>query len=152
MNNTAEPPAETHGSNRDFSYQLQTNASADAIWGVWMDVANWKDWDLGLKDARSEPLALGIQGTVVPRSGPESKFKVTEFNESTYTYAFENNLPGGRLTVCRTIISTSPTIIEHRVTFSGLTGWLFGRIMGGGFKMALPPTMHKLAEIAEGGE
>lgn len=150
VNNTAQAPGEARGSNGHFRYQLQTDASPAAVWAIWIDVENWKDWDLGLKDARSAPLAFGIEGIVVPRSGPESRFKVTEFDETTYTYAFQSNMPGGKLTVRRTVVSVSPTVIEHEVNFSGFSGWLFGQILGRGFKKALPPTMHKLADIAEG--
>lgn len=150
LNKSVQPPGQAQGSKGHFRYQLETSASPEAIWDVWMDVAGWKNWDLGLEDARSGPLGLHVEGTVVPRSGPEAKFVVTEFDETKHTYAFQNNLPGGRLTVRRTVVSTSPTVIEHEVEFSGLTGWLFAQLLGGGFRQALPPTMHKLAAIAEG--
>ena len=152
VNISTQPPGKAHGSNARFRYRLETQASPKEIWDRWMDVANWKAWDLGLKDARSAPLALNVVGTIVPHSGPKSKFTVTEFNESEFLYAFQNKLPGGMLTVRRSIVGKAPTIIQHEIVFTGLTGWLFAQAMGSSFRKALPETMHKLVSLAEGAE
>ena len=54
--------------NKHFWYAMETTATPDAIWSVWMDVPKWKDWDTGLKDASAEEdLRLGAKGTILLR-------------------------------------------------------------------------------------
>ena len=146
----ANSQARAEGSNRSFSHQITTTAAPSQIWKVWMDVANWKDWDLGLKDASSDgPLKHGATGMIVPRRGSASQFTITEF-EFQNAYTFETDLPAAKLIVEREIIKTNPTTIEHRVRFTGRLSGVWALALGPGFRRALPPTMDRLAEIAEG--
>ena len=34
-------------SNVHFSHTVETSASPEAIWAIWTDVPNWKQWDDG---------------------------------------------------------------------------------------------------------
>lgn len=142
-------PRAAIGSNSAFHHDLATVASPAAIWAVWMDVPGWGRWDEGLKSAISTaPLARGVTGRIMPRSGPPSRFVVTEFIAGN-SHAFETALPLAKLTVRRSIISTAPTVIRHEVTFSGWLGGFWAARFGPGFRQALPPTMEGLVGIAE---
>ena len=58
-----EPLAE--GTNREFSHEVKTDASPEAIWTLWTDVTSWKEWDQGLEDAEMRALhalAEGLRG------------------------------------------------------------------------------------------
>jgi hypothetical protein len=150
---TAAPaaPLVADGNNKVFRYDVTTAASPAAVWAVWMDVAGWGRWDLGLESARSEgALAAGVKGQIVPRSGPASRFRVTAF-VPLQSYAFETALPLAKLTVRRAIVGTAPTVIRHEVRFSGLLAGVWAGRFGPSFRAALPPTMHKLVTIAEAG-
>lgn len=141
--------AETEGTDRAFSYEVTTTASADRVWTLWTDVSTWKMWDQGLKDAElSEPMRLGSKGKIIPLSGPSASFVVTEFNPKA-SYTFVTTLPFAKLTVQRTIIGTSPTRFRHDVSFSGPMAAVFAKRFGPGFRVALPPTMRAIATLAE---
>lgn len=147
-------PAPAEGTNRAFHASLRTAASPEAVWRVWMDVPGWKAWDEGLKDARlaepGAPMKLGTRGTVTPKSGPDSAFAVTAFEEGA-RYAFETRLPLATLTVERSITSRAPTEFRHDVSFSGPLAFLWSRLFGPGFRRALPPTLRAIGRIAESG-
>lgn len=136
------------GSDQAFHHEVTTGASPEAIWALWMDVPGWGCWDAGLKSASSRaPLARGVTGRIVPQRGPAARFVVSAFAPSDH-YAFETALPLARLTVRRTIIATSPTVIRHDVAFSGLLAGFWAARFGPGFRRALPPTMDRLVALA----
>ena len=138
-----------NGTNQAFEYTLTTSASKEAVWSLWTDVSTWKDWDRGLQDARLEgAFALGARGTIIPLSGPSASFEVTAFDPFE-SYTFETRLPLARLEVKRSFVSETPVTIQHEVSFKGLLGGLWGRILGPGFRAALPPTMETLVQLAE---
>jgi hypothetical protein len=151
-NNPVNPsrPTQALGKNSHFSFELETSATAQQVWSVWMDVAHWQDWDLGLKSASSkEPLKLGVTGKIIPLKGATASFVVTEFEPEAH-YVFQTNLPAAVLTVKRKIMSRNPTVFRHEVRFSGPLAYLWASLLGKQFRKALPPTMLLLAKIAEG--
>lgn len=141
------------GTNRSFHHARTTGAAPEAIWAAWMDVAQWKDWDIGLSDAVSDgPLRLGTRGTIRDRSGRSVPFEVTAFEEGA-SYTIATPLPlGGRLTVARTITGVDPTTFRHHVRFEGLGGRLLAPLLGRRFRRLLPEAMDRLAHVAERGQ
>ncbi|WP_179379251.1 SRPBCC family protein [Jannaschia marina] len=140
----------TEGTKRSFRDVRTTNAAIAAIWSAWMDVPNWKAWDVGLRDARAEtPLHLGARSTITDRSGRVVPFEIVRFEEG-WSYAIANPLPlGGRLVVERTITATDPTGFRHDVRFEGFGGVLLAPILGRQFRVMLPEAMDRLAALAE---
>ncbi|MGR3436319.1 MAG: SRPBCC family protein [Shimia sp.] len=138
------------GTNRSFRHVRTTNAAVAAIWSAWMDVPNWKAWDVGLRDARADaPLRLGARGTITDRSGRVVPFEVVRFEEGR-SYDIANPLPlGGRLVVERTITATDPTAFRHDVRFEGFGGALLAPILGRQFRAMLPQAMDRLAALVE---
>lgn len=140
---------ETEGTDRAFSYEVTTMASPDQVWVLWTDVATWKMWDKGLKDAvLSEPMQRGSKGKIIPLSGPSASFTVTDFDPKI-SYTFVTNLPLAKLTIRRSIVGTSPTRFRHEVSFSGAMAGTFAKRLGPGFRAALPPAMREIAALAE---
>lgn len=137
------------GTNRSFHHEVSTSASAAAVWRLWTDASTWKDWDQGLKDASlSGAMSLGSKGTILPKSGPASRFVVTEWTEGK-SYAFKTSLPLASLTVRRTLMETSPVRFRHEVSFDGLLAGFWANQFGPQFRAALPPTMREIARLAE---
>lgn len=134
------------GTNRDFSFTIPT-AHPEDVWRLWITPSTWGRWDRGLKSAQMEgQMALGSVGEIEPLSGPSSRFTVVEFNPKQ-SYAFETRLPGATLRVERSF-NAARTAFTHRVTFSGLSAFIFAPIFGPGFRKALPPTMRALEKLA----
>jgi Polyketide cyclase / dehydrase and lipid transport len=142
------------GTNRAFSHSVQTSATPEAIWTLWSDVTTWKTWDKGLKDAQmAGTFVVGSEGQIIPLSGPPARFKIIALEQGK-SYSFATSLPGARLIVARSFVSTAPnaTVFRHDVSFTGPLGWFWADRFGAGFRAALPPTMTALARLAEGGQ
>jgi hypothetical protein len=59
-------------------------------------------------------------------------------------------LPLCRLNVHRYLqLQPDGTYFTHEVSFQGLLGWLFGRLLGRQFKTVLPGIMENVKQIAE---
>jgi hypothetical protein len=139
-------PVLASGSNAHFTRTVTVRAPAARIWSIWMDVPNWPTWDTELKSANAKgPLALGVEGALLPLSGRASTFKVVAFEEGRM-YAFETALPLGRLTIRRELVQAEgSTTFTHDVRFSGLSGPVFASLFGPGFRVALPAVMDRIA-------
>jgi len=139
------------GNAREFSYTLETHAGAEQIWKLWTDVPNWKDWDSGLQSSQMDmPWALGAKGQLVSDKGRKVKFTVVKFEEGQ-RYAFRMKLPLGNMTVKRELEDEGGvTRFSHIVTFGGLTGGIFARLLGRDYQDMLPGVLAKIKELAEG--
>ena len=137
------------GTNRAFSHEVTTTAPPEAVWALWTDASTWKDWDKGLKSAEHEgAMAVGSKGTIVPLEGASANFEVIRL-EPGKSYSFRTSLPLARLIVEREITGTAPTRLRHTVSFSGPLAGYWSDQFGPGFRAALPPTMERLADLAE---
>ncbi|WP_156254870.1 SRPBCC family protein [Sandarakinorhabdus oryzae] len=132
-----------------FGHEMETSASAGAVWALWLDVARWGEWDLGLASATLDgPMAVGACGTIIDRAGRRSPFTVTVL-EPGRCHEFSTRLPLGALVVRRTILQAQPCRFRHDVRFTGIGGRLLAPILGRDFRAKLPPTMAALAALAE---
>ncbi len=147
---TALVAQEAQQSRKHFWHTVETTASADKIWSIWIDVNNWQDWDTGLKKAEmTVPFALNAKGKITSLEGRKSNFKIVAF-ELGKSYTFKTNLPLGGLYVKRTLdVKNGKTKFTHEVWFSGLTGGVFAKKFGDKFKGMLPEVMEKIKKIAE---
>lgn len=93
------------------------------------------------------PLALGTTGTIIDRSGKRAVSRVTEYVEGERC-ACETSLPAGKLRVRQIIVGGEPTRFRHEVSFHGFAAPLWSARLGG-FRSALPPTVARLAQVAE---
>jgi hypothetical protein len=139
------------GSNRDFSHSLETTAAPVAIWSLWTTPSTWALWDLGLKSAELDgPFVEGAVGTIISKSGPASEFKVLHV-EAGKRCTFGTRLPLARLEIDR-FLEPSPNEkvrITHHVSFSGVLAGFWAMLFGPGFRRDLPPTMARLAALAD---
>lgn len=137
------------GTDKAFSHTVTTTAPPEAIWALWSDARTWKDWDTGLKDAALDGVFdVGARGTIKPLSGGSANFEITAVDPGR-SYTFETALPGAKLVITRTIVSTAPTTFRHDVAFKGATAGVMAGQMGAGFRADLPVAMDKLARLAE---
>ena len=136
-----------------FEHTVITNASPDAIWDLWANVSRWPEWDTELQTAELDgPFELGATGRLQPQKGPQSAFVISQL-EAGRSYTFTTRLFFSRLDVYRFLAQRDDqTVFTHRVSFRGPLGFIFGRLLGPGFKCALPSVMKQLARLAEAAE
>ncbi len=144
---------EQEPSNRHFWYSMETTASPEKIWNIWIDVKNWKNWDIGLKDAAMDaPFYLESKGIIISLEDRKSKFKVVEMVEDV-SYTYKTKLPLGSLYVKRYLSrEKDKTVYTHEVWFKGLTGGIFAKMFGGKFREMLPEVLQNIQQIAESNE
>lgn len=137
-------------SNQHFSYTLQTKAPADSIWKIWVDVANWKKWDTGLKDAVLHgEFVVGAKGKLIPDKGPRSSFQITAI-EQNRSYTFRTRIPFGWLVITRELsMQGNVTSFTHEVKFTGLLKRPLGASLGKRYRVMLPVAMENIRRMAE---
>ena len=127
-----------------------SEASPEAIWGLWADVDNWKEWDPGLEDSSiGGPFAEGASYKLKPKGGPKvtSVLKDVRPGEG---FSDRTRLPLANLDFSHEVERAGGgTRVTHRVEISGPLSFLYARLMGRGFEEGLPETVRNLARLAE---
>ena len=141
---------EQKNSNRHFSHTATTTASAEAIWQVWTDVPNWKNWDSGLKDASMEDrFGLNAKGEILSLEDRSSAFEIVEY-QAGESYTMKTRLPLGSLFVRRFLEQKDgSTVFTHEVWFAGISRGLFASTFGKKFRAMLPEVLENIKEIVE---
>ncbi len=137
------------GTNRDFSHTLPCSNPA-RIWHYWTQPSSWKDWDGGLIGAETpgDRLQAGSRGTLQPKKGRKSHFRIVEYQEGQ-SITFETKLPFAFLSVSRSLRQTPEGCqFTHRVYFHGLWGGFWANRFGPGFREELPRTMLRLQDLS----
>lgn len=150
MATTVFSSSKSENTKHSFEYTIQTTASPETIWHIWTDVAQWHQWDTGLKSATLKgKFQLGAKGKLTPDKGPKANFKITAIHEGK-SYTFRTGLPLGGLYVERYLNTQNGiTSFTHRVSFKGLGGRLLSGSLGKRYKAMLPEVMNKIKQIAE---
>ena len=146
----AAAPLDFSPTNRHFQHRLYTDADPAAIWRIWSDVANWKDWDHGLRDTKfSGAFEQGAKGVVISLEGIRSKFELLEVLPGE-SYTLKSSLVGSSLFVKRYLgTHDGRTTFTHEVWFEGLTAGLFARLFGPKFRKLLPEVMARIDQQAQ---
>lgn len=136
--------------NYHFYATDSTTAASYKIWQIWTDVANWKQWDKGLKDAAIDgAFKVGATGKIRPDKGPTSKFIVTELVPNT-AYTFKTKISFGWLVIKRTLaVKDDKTFFTHNVAFTGLLKKVLGKKLGRNYRAMLPGVLREIKQIAE---
>ena len=136
--------------NYHFSYTDSTTATAKIIWKIWTDVANWNQWDRGLKEAILEgDFKVGTKGKLIPDKGPRSKFFISEVIPAE-SYTFKTKIPLGWLIIKRYLnVKEGKTYFTHDVQFTGMLKKILGNKLGKSYRAMLPSVMNQIKNIAE---
>lgn len=127
-----------------------TQASLEAIWRLWADVDNWKEWDPGLEDSSiSDSFVEGTHYELKPKGGPKVTSVLTDVRPGE-GFSDHTRLPLANLDFSHEVERVGEgTRITHRVEISGPLSFVFARLMGRGFEGGLPETVRNLARLAE---
>lgn len=127
-----------------------TEAPPEAIWRLWADVDNWKEWDPGVEDSSIDgPFVEGTRCGLKPKGGPKVMSVLTDvrFDEG---FSDHTRLPLANLDFFHWVKRVGgETRVTHRVEISGPLSFVFARLMGRGMEKGLPETVRNLARLAE---
>lgn len=127
-----------------------TEAPPEAIWRLWADVDNWKEWDPGVEDSSIDgPFVEGTRYGLRPKGGPKVTSVLTDVRLSE-GFSVHTRLPLANLDFFHEMERVGEgTRITHRVEISGPLSFMFARLMGRGMEKGLPETVRNLARLAE---
>lgn len=146
----ATAQAYTQSKQIKFSHTEKTIASPEALWALWTDVPNWKQWDKGIRSATiSTVFSEGAKGKLVPDKGPKTRFVIRHVVPGQ-SYHLYTSIPFGKLIVRRSMKQTDEGILfTHEVEFTGLLKQFFAKKFGSRYKAMLPEVMKEIKRIAE---
>ncbi|WP_253821350.1 SRPBCC family protein [Vibrio rotiferianus] len=133
-----------------FEKRISVEASPQRIYALYTDVENWNQWDKEVKCSHlTGAFEIGSEGILQPSSGPKSKILITDIvpNQS---FTVMSKLPFCLLLFeHELLVRGKVTEVIHRVKFSGLTSFLFGKLVGNQIRKGLPSTLQGLKKRAE---
>lgn len=133
-----------------FKEEILINALPATIFKKYTAVESWKDWDSDV--TKSELLGefiTGSLGMLVPANGPKAKFKLTEVTLDK-SFTSQTKLPLCIMKFSHTLEGLgNSTKVTHSVSFSGVTSFIFSRLIGSPIKKSLPETLKGLKNICE---
>lgn len=130
---------------------VNTKASAEQVWAVWVDAKNWPQWDDQLEWVKWDgPFIEGAIGTMKPTDGPVVKFVLSEVKEFS-NFSDRAKLPLTTVDFIHTYEATADGngIIVHKVEMRGILAPLFGRVIGSKIRTHLRRAMIKLSVLAQ---
>jgi len=131
-------------------FTIETEVSKEQIWKIWSDVKNWNKWD---KDVQSSELngefEKGTSGYLKPKKGPKSKFKIESLHYP-FEFTTRSNLPFAKMDFThRMEEKDEKTLITHGIEISGVTTFVFSKIIGKKIIDQLPSTMKNLISMTQ---
>jgi hypothetical protein len=132
------------------SAHATSSASPEAFFAKWIDHSSWSQWSPDSEWVKLDaPVAVGATGTLKPKGGPKTKFTITTL-ERDEEYTDASHFPGARLVFQHLARRQGDhTELSVHVTIEGPLGWLWGRILGGGFTTSVPADLDRLVAIVE---
>jgi hypothetical protein len=127
-----------------------STAAPEEFFAKWTDHSSWPDWSPGSEWAKIDgPVAVGTTGALKPKGGPKTKFTIGAL-EPDQEYTDISHFPGARLTFQHLAERKGDqTDLRVRVTIDGPLGWLWARILGGGFSTSVPADLNRLVALVE---
>lgn len=132
-------------------YTIVTDASKESIWMTWADVENWNRWDEGVEWCRlNGDFKVGATYTLKPKGGPEARAVITDC-QPLKSFADLTSLPLAKMEFAHELRDDKDGLhVTHRVTISGLLGFLFVQVIGKDTARDFPKTIGNLVRVAKG--
>lgn len=134
-------------------HTIETDASPEAVWQVWVDVNNWPQWDEALEWCKLEgDFAKGSVYSLKPEGGPEVKATITEC-EPLKRFSDVTSLPLAKMSFSHEMVPLNGRYrLTHQVRIWGPLSFLFARVIGKKTVHEMPKAMENLIRLAKGVE
>ena len=131
-------------------YTLVTDASKEAIWKIWADVENWRQWDEGVEWCRLEgEFKTGASHILKPKGGPKVKSTIMDC-EPLKRFTAVTHFPFAKMEFVHELREDKDGLhITHRVVISGFLSFLFAQVIGKNTARDFPKTLGNLAQVAK---
>ena len=128
-------------------YGIETSATADAIWHIFMDVAGWKTWNAGIEHIEIDgPFSTGTWFTMKPPGEEPLRSQLVEVRENA-CFVDETRIGDLAITVAHRIesLGAGRTRITYAVEALGPDASEIGPAVASDF----PEVLAALAKLAE---
>lgn len=129
---------------------IEIQASKEEIWKIWSDVKNWNKWDSEVQWSILEgKFEMGTKGILKPTKGPKTKFIILTAN---YPIEFTSRsyLPFSKMDFTHKLAEVNgKLLITHGVEISGITTFIFSKIIGNKIVSELPKAMKNLSSLVQ---
>lgn len=131
-------------------HTIVTDASKESVWKAWADVENWKKWDEGVEWCRMDgAFQTGTTYTLKPKGGPEAKAIITDC-QPLRSFADITSLPLAKMEFAHELKEEQDGLhVTHRITITGLLGFLFVQVIGKDTVRDFPKTIASLIRVAK---
>ena len=132
---------------------ISITASADAIFSVYEDVANWPKWDKEvISSMLNGPFEVGTTGEIVPNGEPRSAITLTEATKDK-SFTVECKLPLCKMHFIHELTEVDDaTTVVNKAVFTGLLAPLFKRLIEPKLKGGISSSLENLKRYIESGE
>ncbi len=129
----------------EYEHSEVTDASTDAVYALWADVARWPEWDTSIVSITIDgPFAAGSRGTMVIEGLPPIPYTLTEVTPGR-SFSDETAIPGALLRFIHVVETTDGrTKVTHRVEIEGEQA----QALGPGVTGDVPEAMRALVKLA----
>ncbi len=139
--------------NRTVVCQIDMRCSAEALFAVWADVANWHTWDPDTQWARLDgPFATASVGRIKPPKGMSIKMVVTQVTPAR-SFTVVCPVLGSHMHFEHTLSPLATpeqgVRVTHTVRFTGWLSRLLMRTIGRQVASGLPLTLTRLRAVCE---
>jgi carbon monoxide dehydrogenase subunit G len=133
-----------------FEETVHVGKTPAEIFALYQDVNNWPTWDPEIITSSIDgPFKTGMTGFLKPRSGPKSKFTLTEVVQDK-SFTARTKLPLCSMYFEHELVpEPSGTKVLHRIVFKGFLAPVFGRLIGKKLHKELSHTMQSLKQEVE---
>ncbi|MFG2972820.1 SRPBCC family protein [Streptomyces sp. NPDC048331] len=134
----------------EYEHSIETDATAEAIWRLWADVANWGAWNAEIQKIEIDgPFATGTRITMTPPGADPIPLRLTEVIEGEL-FVDEARFDGLLLRTVHRIdpIGQDRIRVVYRMEITGEGADVIGPQIGPGITADWPDTMAALAESA----
>lgn len=133
-----------------FREEIIIQASPSIVFEKYKNVESWKNWDSDVKESKLlGEFKKGSFGMLVPTKGPKAKIKLTEVTLNK-SFTSQTKLPLCIMEFIHQLENLGKsTKVVHSVSFSGVTSFIFSRLIGNPIKNSLPKTLRALKAACE---
>lgn len=129
---------------------MEIEVTKAQIWDIWSDVKNWKTWDHEVESSElNGKFEKGTKGFIKPANGPKSTFSITSAKYPN-EFTIRSFLPLAKMDFIHKMNEKDNKILlTHGIKISGLTSFLFAKLIGQKIINELPKTMENLVSRAK---
>lgn len=132
-----------------ISSETTSPHSPEHVYALISDAARWPDWSPDTEFVRRDgPLAAGTRGVMKLKGGPRLRYTIDTVRPDR-EYTDVTHLPGARVTFQHLVAPAEGggSRLTAAVSVGGPLSFVWGRILGSGFRASVPSDLDRLARL-----